>query len=85
MLWYGYILLYVLDIVTSDILNTSDICFALNCILPEDGFSQSIQMIRKVNSQIDTINLVEGVNDFVWKGMNAFYLYKQEIIRVTLN
>ena len=24
-------------------------------------------MIRKVNSQIDTINLVEGVNDFVWK------------------
>ena len=40
---------------------------SLNCNLPEDGFSQSIQMIRKVNSQIDTINLVEGVNDFVWK------------------
>ena len=58
------------------LLPVGDYPVSLNCNLPEDGFSQSIQMIRKVNSQIDTINLVEGVNDFVERRVTLCNLFQ---------
>ena len=52
----------------------------INCNLPNNHYPQEIQMIRTVNSQIDTIDLITGFNDFIWPEGSYSLLFLSEDI-----